>query len=172
MSEAFIGEIRIFGGNFAPRGWNFCDGSTLPIAQYDALFALIGTTYGGDGQSTFSLPDLRSRAPLHQGQGPGLTPRVIGEVGGTENVTLVTAQLPAHTHGLQATTSDATTPTPSASVMLAANAGVKLYSPKPATVATGNSAATTGGSQPHSNVMPYLAVNFIIALEGIFPPQN
>lgn len=172
MSTPYIGEIRMFGGNFAPVDWEFCNGQLLPISQYDALFNLIGTTYGGDGQSTFALPNLRSRVPIHQGTGGGLTTRTIGALGGVENVTLNPNQIPVHTHDLLATSADATTPIPGNGVMLGSNAGAKLYTPRAASVATTSSIGAAGGSQPHANVMPVQAVSFIIALFGIFPSQN
>ena len=172
MSTPYIGEIRMFGGNFAPNGWEFCSGQLLAISQNDTLFALIGTTYGGDGVQTFQLPDLRSRVPIHMGTGVGLTPRILAEAAGVESVTLNVNQIPAHAHNLLATSAEATTPTPSAGVMLGSNAGVKVYSPRAASVATGSSIGAVGGSQPHANVMPVLAISFIISLFGIFPSQN
>jgi microcystin-dependent protein len=172
MSTPYVGEIRMFGGNFAPLNWAFCDGSLQSIADNTALFQLIGTTYGGDGQSTFALPDLRSRVPVHMGTGPGLSTYVLGQKSGTESVTLTLNQLPNHTHALNATTAAATTPTPSGSVVLGDNAGMKLYTSKAPSAATGMVAATAGGSQPHNNIMPYQAITFIISLFGIFPSQT
>lgn len=174
MSDPYIGEIRMFGGNFAPAGWAFCGGQLLPIAEFDALFALIGTNYGGDGQTTFALPDLRGRLPVHNGQGPGLNSYIIGQQAGVEQVTVTTAQLPAHTHPAAATTNPGSQAAPGGAVW-AASTGDALY-------ATGTSAdvamdptspaVPAGGGQPHSNVMPYQCVNFIIALFGIFPTQS
>jgi microcystin-dependent protein len=172
MGTPYIGEIRMFGGNFAPSGWAFCNGQVVSISEYEALFQLIGTTYGGDGQSTFAMPDLRSRVPIHMGTGASLTTRVIGEAAGVENVTLNLTQIPAHTHNLLATSADATTPTPSAGVMLGSNAGVKVYTPRAASVATGSSGGPVGGSQAHNNVMPVQAISFIISLFGIFPSPS
>jgi len=175
MSTPYIGEIRLFGFSRTPQGWQACDGSLLPISQYDALFALIGTTYGGDGQSTFAMPDLRGRVPLHQGQGMGLTTRIIGEVAGVENVTLLPAQMPAHQHSLMATTLAANATAPSASVELGSLSGDTLYATdlQVASVATSPASTTsTGGTQPHDNLMPTLTVQFCIALEGIFPSQG
>jgi len=181
MSNAFIGEIRLFGGSFAPRGWAFCDGSLLSISNFDVLFALIGTTYGGDGVNTFALPDLRSRVPLSQGQGGGLSNYMMGQAGGVEQVTLDNTQLPAHQHGLNATTATGSAMSPGPTVMLAtpveAGVGTSLY------VVPGNSAVDpapmaaqsigmTGGNQPHSNMMPTQAINYIIATEGLFPNRN
>ena len=170
MADPFIGEIRLFAGNFAPSGWAFCDGSIQSIAQNDVLFALIGTTYGGDGQNTFGLPDLRGRVPIHQGQAPGLSPRFIGQLAGTVSVTLTGAQMPSHTHAmLAASAPGAAVPTGG---VLAGNT-VSVYgtgAPSSPMAAQGISAA--GGSQPHNNMAPYLGVNYIIALFGIFPSQN
>jgi len=170
MAQPFIGEIRMFGGNFAPAGWAFCDGQLLPIAENDALFALIGTTYGGDGQSTFALPDLRSRVPVHQGQGPGLSPRVIGSNGGSETVALAAAQLPTHSHRL-ASTFAATLGDPTGESVADTGASA-IYGGGATNVAMDPAASVAaGGSQPHNNLMPYLGVSFIISLFGIFPSQ-
>jgi microcystin-dependent protein len=171
MSNPFVGEIRMFGGNFAPAGWNFCNGALLPISQFDTLFALIGTTYGGDGQTTFQLPNLQGRAPVHQGQGPGLSNRVIGEVGGTETVTLNANQMPAHNHALKASSALSNGAAGSSGVLAAT--AVNIYGSGAPTLAMATQAVTPqGGSQPHDNMAPYLAVNYIISLFGIFPSQN
>ena len=173
MSNPFIGEVKIFGGTFAPRGWALCNGQLLPIAQNTALFSLLGTTYGGDGRVTFALPNLQARAPIGEGQGPGLTPRVLGEVGGQAAVTLTAAQMPPHTHGLRASsTTPATTGTPSNSVALATTSGAKVY--RAATNLTPSAAplANSGGGQAHENRQPYLGLQFIIALQGIFPARS
>ena len=177
MSQPYIGEIRMFafGTRGAPNGWQACDGSLLPISQYDALFALIGTTYGGDGQTTFAVPDLRGRIPIHQGTGPGLSNYVIGQMAGTETVTLLSTQMPAHTHTAVATTAAATTGTPGTGVLLGAVSGQTMY----ATDITGATAFTlspqatgpAGGSQPHDNTMPTLVVQYCISLFGIYPTQ-
>jgi len=171
MGTSFIGEIKMFGGNFAPRGWAFCSGQLLPISQYDTLFALIGTTYGGDGVNTFALPDLRGRLPLHQGTGAGLSNRVIGESAGVENVTLTTNQIPSHPHTAQGQSATGNQPSPAGNVWAASS--LNQYSSSAANV-TMNAASigNSGGSQPHNNIMPFLCVNFIIALEGIFPSRN
>jgi microcystin-dependent protein len=174
MSEPFIGEIFMAGFNFPPVGWASCNGSLVPISQYDALFALIGTTYGGDGVNTFALPNLQSRVPIHNGQGPGLpTNFVLGQTGGLENVTLSLGNVPAHSHSVQVSDNAGTSSTPANTLTLGSGAEAELYTPEAADV---NSAMTVGGgaggNTPHSNIMPFLAVNFFIALEGIFPSQN
>lgn len=171
MSDPFIGEIRLFAGNFAPQGWAFCQGQLMAISQNDALFALIGTTYGGDGQSNFALPNLSGRIPLHQGQGPGLTPRTIGELSGAETVTLTTAQIPQHTHAMNASSAAATGTSPAGAVLAATS--VASYDTAAATTAMAAGAlGSAGGSQPHENMAPTLALNYIISLFGIFPSQN
>jgi len=181
MGQPYVGEIRMFAGNFAPSGWQFCAGQLLPIANYDTLFNLIGTTYGGDGQNTFGLPDLRSRVPIHQGTGPGLPTYVIGQQGGTENVTLTTQQIPVHTHAaLAAGMTTSPTNAPSNGVILSNEVlsnpqGGKVFgtyvSSSTVTMAP-QSIGSTGGSQPHDNLQPYLAVNFIISMFGVFPSQT
>jgi microcystin-dependent protein len=175
MSTPYIGEIRMFGFGTrgAPNGWQACDGSLLPISQYDALFALIGTTYGGDGQTTFAVPDLRGRVPIHQGTGPGLSNYVIGQRAGTETVTLLPTQMPAHTHTMVATTGASTAVTPGTNLLPGAVTGDTFY----VNTITGNNAAAmspqmlgmAGGSQPHENCMPTLTVQYCIATQGIFP---
>jgi microcystin-dependent protein len=174
MSTPYIGEIRLFGFSRTPSGWQACDGSILPISQYDTLFSLIGTTYGGDGQSTFAVPDMRGQVPLHQGQGSGLTNRIIGERAGVESVTLLPAQMPGHVHGLSATTLAANATAPAGTVELGAISGDTLYATDldVGSVATGPSTTTAGNTQPHDNLMPTLTVQFCIALEGIYPQQN
>jgi microcystin-dependent protein len=170
MSSPFIGEIRMFGGNFAPVGWAFCDGRTLPISENDALFSLIGTTYGGDGEQTFNLPNLQGRVPIHQGAG-----YQIGQVGGEASVTLSVQQTPAHGHPLQASGAPAAGTNPQGTVFAhLPDAGVQTAygSTAPFGAIDPSSVTATGGSQPHSNMQPCLAVNFIIALEGIYPQQN
>jgi len=167
MSEPFIGEVRMFGGNFAPRDWAFCDGRLLSIASYTTLFAVIGTIYGGDGRTTFGLPDLRGRAPMHPGSGPGLTRRVQGERGGSETETLSETQLPSHTHQMHAVDAVGNTKTPDNNSL--AHAG---YHPDGSTNLVDMNAAAitnTGGGQAHSNMAPSLGMNFIIALNGVFP---
>ncbi len=177
MSTPYIGEIRMFGFGTrgAPNGWQGCDGSLLAISEYDALFALIGTTYGGDGQTTFAVPDLRGRLPIHQGTGPGLNTYVIGQVAGSENVTVLPTQMPAHTHTTIATTSAATTGAPGNGVIPGAVANQTMYvtdttGGTPFTQAA-NAVTLAGGSQPHENCMPTLTVQYCIATQGIFPSQ-
>lgn len=170
MSEPFIGEIKMFAGNFAPRGWALCDGQLLAISQNDALFSLLGTIYGGDGRTTFGLPDMRGRLPLHLGTGPGLSPRTIGSRGGQENVTITSNQLPAHSHTFQATSEFAESTTPSGNT-LAASTGASIYGSGTAIAMNAAIVENTGGSQSHTNVMPYTCMNFIIALLGIYPSR-
>jgi microcystin-dependent protein len=177
MSEPFLGEIRMVGFNFAPRGWALCNGQLMSIAQNTALFSLLGTTYGGNGQTTFALPDLRGRAPLHQGQGPGLTPRTIGESSGSEAVTLLITEIPAHTHLLEASSGTGNANTATSNFIASTsdpNTGEAFNSFATAANTTMNPASigVSGGSQPHENMQPYLCVNFVIALEGIFPSRN
>ncbi|AWK03650.1 phage tail protein [Flavobacterium crocinum] len=165
MAQPYVGEIRMFAGNFAPAGWMFCQGQLLPISENETLFQLIGTTYGGDGQSTFALPDLQGRIPIHSGQG-----FILAETGGAEQVTLTVNQIPAHNHALLATTNLADTASPAGSLLSTNPPGNKMFSSAtPATPLNGSSIAATGGSQPHENFQPYLCVNFIISLFGIFP---
>lgn len=177
MSTPYIGEIRMFGFGTrgAPNGWQACDGSLLPIAEYDALFALIGTTYGGDGQVTFGVPDLRGRLPIHQGQGPGLSQYVIGQRAGTETVTVLPTQMPAHTHTAVATSAAATSLTPGTTILPAAVSGDTFYATDltgaTAIAMSAESTSLAGGSQPHENCMPTLTVQYCIATEGIFPSQ-
>ncbi|CAN5587374.1 tail fiber protein [soil metagenome] len=170
MSTQFIGEIKMFGGNFAILGYAFCDGSLLPISQYDALFSLLGTTYGGDGQQTFGLPDLRGRIPVHQGAGPGLSPRTLGENSGSETVTLNTNQLASHNHTVIANTNTGTSGNPQGNIV--AGTSLTPYNTTAVNNQMGGRIDNTGGSQPHDNIMPIQCVNYIIALEGIYPPRN
>jgi microcystin-dependent protein len=172
MADPFVAEIRIFPFTFAPVGWALCGGQLMPISQNTALFSLLGTTYGGDGRSTFGLPDLQGRAPMHPGQGPGLSLRDLGETGGSETVALLQTEMPAHAHGLQADVIDlADTNVPSPSASLALSAGGSLYQAAAGTTMAGQALAAAGGSLPHNNMQPYLTLNFNIALQGIFPPR-
>ena len=169
MSNPYVGEIRLFAGNFAPNGWALCQGQLVAIAENETLFNLIGTTYGGDGQETFALPDLRGRVPVHQGQGPGLSPRTLGHLGGTETVTLQPGQTPSHTHAARASTAAATLGAPGGNVLAATTAA--SYGPGPASTAMAGGAigSVWGNPQPHENMAPTLTVNYIISLYGIFP---
>jgi microcystin-dependent protein len=172
MSEPFVGEIRMFAGNFAPRGWAFCDGQLLAVSQNDALFSLYGTIYGGDGRTTFGLPDLRGRIPLHQGHGPGLSERRLGSKGGAEKVTLTTNQLASHSHSWNANTANGTGEAPAGKV-LGNPQGMRFWEPANQDVDLASSTiANTGGSQPHTNLMPTLCVHFICALVGIYPSRH
>jgi microcystin-dependent protein len=172
MSEPFVGEIRMFAGNFAPRGWALCDGQLLDISQNDALFSLLGTTYGGDGRTTFGLPDMRGRIPIHAGTGPGLSPRAWGAKAGQERVTLTTNQLPSHSHPLQVSDDLATTSSPQGTTFHRASGDNYIGEPgSPANLNAG-AIGTTGGGQDHNNVQPFLCLNFIIALFGIYPSRN
>lgn len=165
MAQPYVGEIRMFAGNFAPAGWMLCQGQLLPISENETLFNLIGTTYGGDGQSTFALPDLQSRIPIHSGQG-----FTLAETGGVEEVTLTVNQIPAHNHALLATTNLADTASPAGSLLSTNPPGNKLFSSaSPTTPLNVTSITAKGGSQPHTNFQPYLCVNFIISLFGIYP---
>jgi len=173
MAQPFVGEIRLFAGNFAPAGWMFCQGQLLPISQNETLFNLIGTTYGGDGQETFALPDLQGRAPMHMGTSPadGQTYQ-LGEKGGVESVTLTTQQIPVHSHAFLGSSNAATLTSPSNSVV-GTSAQVDYLTIATASVAmNANSITPVGGSQPHENMQPYLCVSFIISLFGIFPRPN
>ncbi|HKJ53195.1 MAG TPA: tail fiber protein [Gammaproteobacteria bacterium] len=172
MSEPFIAEVRIFAGNFAPRGWAFCEGQLLPIAQNTALFSLIGTTYGGDGRTTTALPDLQGRAPMHPGRGPGLNNRRLGERGGVNQVTLSTNEIPNHSHAIRATDTSANTGDPSGNAF-ANTEPVKHYGPltDPEYMA-GPVIGPGGARQPHNNMQPYLTLSFIIALVGLYPSRS
>jgi microcystin-dependent protein len=177
VSEPFIGQIILFAGNFAPRGWAFCEGQLLPIAQNTALFSILGTTYGGNGQTTFALPDLRGRVPMQPGNGPGLTPHSLGEASGSETVTLLSTQIPAHTHALGAHGGQADASSPDGAVPAVAvdpntQQPLNLYSATVTTTMAPTAVGIAGGSQPHQNMQPYLCLNFIIALEGIFPSRS
>ena len=172
MSEPFIAEIKIWAGNFAPRGYAFCDGQLLPIAQNTALFSLIGTTYGGDGRTTTALPNLQGRAPMHPGTGPGLTTRRLGEKVGAETVTLSEAQMPNHTHTLRATVSRGAAGTPQGNAFNRSVGDAAYNTPADLTGMAKEMAELTGGSQAHNNVQPFLTLSFIIALQGIYPQRS
>lgn len=172
--DQFLGEIRQFAGSFAPKGWAFCNGQLLSIQQNTALYAVIGTTYGGDGKTTFALPDLRGKVTIHQGQGPGLTPRAIGSTGGSASVTLTESEMSNHSH-VPNSQGESTQILPDGSIWANVKAGrgsKYIYTASPNTAMSPQALQTSGGSQPHNNMQPYLGLNFIIALEGIFPSRS
>jgi microcystin-dependent protein len=170
MADPFVAEIRIFGFKFAPKGWAFCNGQLLPISQNTALFSLLGTTYGGDGKSTFALPNLEGNAPMHPGQGQGLSLRDLGEMSGVEFVTLLNTEIPAHTHSLSGAEDDSSFKTPENMFL---GGGNQMYIDQAGNVILSAQAlAPTGGGLPHNNMQPYLTLNFCIALQGIFPPRG
>lgn len=177
MSDPFVAEIRIVGFNFAPTGWATCDGQLLPISQNTALFSLLGTMYGGDGKSTFALPDMQGSAPINQGQGAGLTERFVGEVGGSQAITLTSSEIPAHAHGLRARPVPGNLATPTAATSMAqvnpATSQVyKAASGAATTIMHPQSTGVIGGSQPHNSMQPFLTLLYIIALQGVFPPRS
>jgi microcystin-dependent protein len=172
MADPFVAEIRIFPFNFAPKGWAWCNGQLLPISQNTALFSLLGTTYGGDGKSTFALPDLMGRAPMHPGQGPGLSLHDLGESGGSETVTLLESEMPAHAHQVQVSQADGLERFPTGQ-LLATGIGVGAYAaPGPLSSLAFQALPPAGGSLPHNNMQPYLTFYFNIALQGVFPPRS
>jgi microcystin-dependent protein len=175
VADPFVAEIRIFPFNFAPKGWAFCDGQLIPISQNTALFSLLGTVYGGDGKSTFALPDLQGRAPVHPGQGSGLSLHDLGETGGSETVTLLESEIPTHTHTLMASIEDGTQGTLTPGITVASSVGGTLYQTNTsANLVDMNAGAIrpTGSGGPHNNLQPYLTFNFCIALQGVFPPRS
>jgi microcystin-dependent protein len=172
VADPFVAEIRIFPFNFAPRGWAWCHGQLLPISQNTALFSLLGTTYGGNGQTTFALPDLQGRAAMHPRQGPGLSLHNLGEQSGSDTVTLLDSEIPAHSHGVSASGGDGTDQTPADS-KLATGIGIGQYAaPGALTQLSPNALTPAGGSQPHNNMQPYVTFYFNIALQGVFPPRS
>lgn len=173
MGEPFVGEIRMFGGSFAPAGWAMCQGQLMPISENETLFNLIGTTYGGDGQETFGIPDLQGRVPMHAGQGPGISQSYqLGEEAGVESVTLTAQTTPIHTHAFVATSNTALSTSPSDNIM-AAGITTKMYTEDVANQPLNSTVITPqGGSQPHDNIQPYLCITFIISLFGVFPSQS
>jgi microcystin-dependent protein len=173
MSDPFVAEIRIFAGNFPPTGWALCNGQLMPISQNTALFSLLGTTYGGDGKSTFALPDLQGRAPMHPGQGPGLSLRDLGEAAGQPAVTLLQTEMPFHSHAKSALTTPASAFAPSNTTILARSVGGNAYvTGAPDAALAPGAIQPAGGGQPHNNMQPFLVLNFIIALQGIFPQRQ
>ena len=170
MADPFVAEIRIFPFNFPPKGWAFCDGQILPLSQNTALFSLLGTTYGGNGKSNFALPDLQGRAPMHPGQGPGLSLHDLGETGGSETVTLLESEIPAHAHSMRVSAEDGNSVNPGGHYLGIGNniyataANLEAMAPQ--------SLVPAGGDQPHNNLMPYLTLSFCIALQGVFPPRG
>lgn len=180
MSEPFIGEIVMFAGNFAPRGWAFCQGQLLSIAQNTALFSILGTTYGGNGQTTFGLPDLRGRVPVGAGQGPGLPSVTLGEMAGAPTHSLISSEMPAHNHTVGASTSPGNTANPSGNLLAVGQVSAGGNTETVSSYVTGapnvalnaQTGGIAGGSQPHNNMQPYLGMNYIIAIQGIFPSRN
>jgi microcystin-dependent protein len=173
MAQPYVGEIRMFAGNFAPAGWMFCEGAPLPISENDTLFQLIGTTYGGDGEETFNLPNLASRVIIHQGTGPDGTPYQLGELAGTEQETLTIQQIPNHTHGLAATNAAGDSVSPAGNILSTTSGGIMLYYEGAVDADMHVQSLTpVGGSQPHENKQPYLGINYIISLFGVFPSQT
>ena len=173
MADPFVAEIRIFPFNFAPKGWAFCDGQLLPLSQNTALFSLLGTTYGGDGKSNFALPDMQRNAPMHPGQGPGLSLHDLGETGGSETVTLLESEIPAHSHAMRGTTgdpADVKIPNPNAAWGISQQA--QIYQANNDVFMAPEALAPAGGDQPHNNMQPYLTFYFNIALQGVFPPRG
>jgi microcystin-dependent protein len=172
--DPFVAEIRIFPFNFAPKGWAFCDGQLMSISQNTALFSLLGTTYGGDGKSNFALPNMQGNVPMHPGQGPGLSLHDLGETGGSETVTLLESEIPAHSHSMNTSAQDGVDNHPAAN-LLAQGVGVGMYIDQgtgPFINMSNNALAPAGGDQPHNNMMQYLTLNFCIALQGVFPPRT
>jgi microcystin-dependent protein len=174
--DPFVAEIRIFPFNFAPKGWAWCDGQLLPLSQNTALFSLLGTTYGGDGKSNFALPDLQGRAPMHPGQGPGLSLHDLGETGGSDTVSLLESEIPSHAHALRASSSPSDSPGPGGNSFARVASGATPYTPSsptpPFVSMSPNALAPAGGDQPHNNLQPYLTFYFNIALQGVYPPRT
>ncbi len=172
MADPFVAEIRIFPFNFAPRGWAWCDGQLMPLSQNTALFSLLGTTYGGNGKSNFALPDLQGRAPMHPGQGPGLSLHDLGETGGSETVSLLESEIPSHSHAVRGDEDDATFFTPQNMFVAALNQMYIAPNPTVNAMLAPEALAPAGGDQPHNNMQPYLTFYFCIALQGVYPPRT
>ncbi|MEA1015636.1 phage tail protein [Sphingosinicella sp. LY1275] len=175
MADPFVAEIRVFPFNFAPKGWAFCDGQLMPLSQNTALFSLLGTTYGGNGKSNFALPNLQGSAAMHPGQGPGLSLHDLGEQGGSETVTLLQSEIPAHSHSFHGTFENGTQGTLDSNVILGNSVGGQVYQTNTSanmTTMAPQALAIAGGSLPHNNMMPYLTLSFCIALQGVFPPRG
>jgi microcystin-dependent protein len=172
MSNPFVAEVRIVGFNFAPRGWAFCDGQLLPLSQNTALFSLLGTMYGGNGKSNFALPDFQGRAPIQHGQGPGLSDYFIGETGGVETVALLESEIPSHGHAYQASDNVGERNNPAGNLYSIPDSGRIYAAPSNLAPMSANSLVPAGGDQPHNNMPPYLTLNFIIAMQGVFPPRS
>jgi microcystin-dependent protein len=172
MADPFVAEIRIFPFNFAPKGWAWCDGQLLPLSQNTALFSLLGTTYGGDGKSTFALPDLEGRAPMHPGQGPGLSLHDLGETGGSETVSLLESEIPAHSHAFMASNGPANSRAVAGNALARVVGGLAYAAPGAIVQMAAEALAPAGGDQPHNNLQPYLTLYFCIALQGVFPPRG
>ena len=171
--EPYLGEIQFVAFNFPPQGWALCDGQLLPISQNTALFSLLGTTYGGDGKSNFALPNMQGNAPMHPGQGPGLSLHDLGETGGSNTVTLLQSEMPAHSHTWTASNQDATDQSPVNELFAGGVGGIAMYAaPGSVTQLAPNALNPAGGDQPHNNMMPYLTLNFCIALQGVYPPRT
>jgi microcystin-dependent protein len=172
MADPFVAEIRIFPFNFAPKGWAFCDGQLLPLSQNTALFSLLGTTYGGNGKSNFALPDLQGRAPMHPGQGPGLSLHDLGETGGSDTVALLESEIPSHSHSFKTLASVGDDPSPTQNTLSRATGHYQTTTNQNLVSMADSAIAAAGGDQPHNNLMPYLTFNFCIALQGVFPPRT
>lgn len=174
MADPFVAEIRIFPFNFPPRGWAFCDGQLLPLSQNTALFSLLGTTYGGNGKSNFALPNMQGNAPMHPGQGPGLSLHDLGEMGGSATVSLLESEIPSHSHALMSLPAPGNQPTPSGNTFARVTGATPYLPPAgaPLVSLSGNALSPAGGDQPHNNMMPYLTLNFCIAMQGVFPPRT
>jgi microcystin-dependent protein len=174
VADPFVAEIRIFPFNFAPKGWAFCDGQLLPLSQNTALFSLLGTTYGGNGKSNFALPNMQGNAPMHPGQGPGLSLHDLGETGGSETVSLLESEIPAHSHSLMATATTGTKSLPTGNSLARTSGATPYLAPAGAQLVamSDQAVAPAGGDQPHNNMQPYLTLNFCIALQGVFPPRT